>query len=153
MRREKAREQLPMSISYDNEYNTLEKSPGNKKKKKLNNLLARLTRQTESSERKAKRNQSDDMHGQPAKTYEHSYYKPYSAVKGSRKQMQVFLHYFYRVRIIHTKSDAKTSKPRNQPANDMNIIVKFSKRIHDVNLKRGKLSSKLKKVNFMTYNI
>jgi len=57
------------------------------------------------------------------------------------------------VRIIHTKSDAKTSKPRNQPANDMNIIVKFSKRIHDVNLKRGKLSSKLKKVNFMTYNI
>ena len=90
VRRAKPRTQHPLSMSYSYATNVsgVAEASGMKKGKKLNQLISRLTRQTESSGRK-NRNQvgQNELFSKPATTYQNFYKKPYSAVKPARKTM------------------------------------------------------------------
>lgn len=60
---------------------------GSKNGKKINNLLARLTRQTESSGRKDRNsNSKNEMFTKPSNTYHNFNNKPYSASKPLMKK-------------------------------------------------------------------
>lgn len=150
MRRAKPREQQPVSISYNYEYNSLGQN-SSKKKNKLKNIVARLSRQTESSERKANRDQSGDAYGQKkVNAHNITFYKPYKETTIERKQ-KYFVYLTIRARKTQTKSVRKGSaKPgpkmeKNNLLKNMNIIVKMQKRVHDVNLKKGKLFKHFRK--------
>lgn len=89
-RRAKPRAQMPQSMSYT--HSTALATPGKSHQQaiggKLNSLISRLTRQTESSGRKNRNQvQQNELFTKPATTYQNMYYKPYSAVKPYRKSM------------------------------------------------------------------
>ncbi|CAI2367921.1 unnamed protein product [Moneuplotes crassus] len=142
IRRAKPREQQPVSISYNYASNSLEQS-STKKKNKLNSIIARLSKQTESSGRKANRDQSGDDYGlKKTNTHNITFYKPYKGSTADRKQ---------RTRKALTKSVRKGSaKPapkveKNHLLKNMNILIKMQKRVHDVNVKKGKLYTYFRK--------
>ena len=90
LRRNQPREHYPQSMSYDN-ITPIKTLP--LKGKKLNHVLSRLTRQTESSGRK-NRNTKDELFTKPSNTYTNAYTntytknssRPFSAAKKMIKQ-------------------------------------------------------------------
>lgn len=80
--RNQPREQHPQSMSYDH---ITPIKPLALKGKKLNQVLSRLTRQTESSGRK-NRNASNELFTKPENTYTNTSFRPFSAAKKIKKQ-------------------------------------------------------------------
>ncbi|CAI2366929.1 unnamed protein product [Moneuplotes crassus] len=153
-RRAKPREQQPLSISYTNEYNPLQ--PGTTKKKvKLNHILARLTRQTASSGRKVNRVQSGDPFEIPKPHPQNiTFYKPYNepkietkvepkiVTKIERKQNTRKSH-SKSIKKVPSKVGTKMEKSHVNHFKDMSILVKMQRRVHDINLKKGKLFKRI----------
>lgn len=83
IKRAKPREQQAQSMSYDSGfYAPSPHKSGSKNSKKINKMLARLTRQTESSGRKDRNsNSKNELFTKPSNTYQNFNYKPYSASK------------------------------------------------------------------------
>lgn len=82
LRRKQPRESQPQSMTY----NPMTPMKVEKKNgKKLNNLISRLTRQTESSGRK-KRNPETEAFTKPSNTYSNFSFKPHTAFKKSTKK-------------------------------------------------------------------
>lgn len=116
-RRAKPREQQPVSISYNNEYNPLTVGIG--KKNRLNKILARVTRQTESSGRKNTRGLSDDMYGYPQHTKAQPQ-KPYSASKATKKPTYVLPHPLGSLN--QPSKPAPRSQPRSTQGRNPNLV-------------------------------